>query len=389
MPFFRGASTHVYEVARNLTLLGDEVHVLSRRLNHLQRRTEVIDGIMVHRIYRGILGPIPWSRYADLESNHDEPAGLLRRAYEAYLFSIFTVYAGILAASIIHRHGVDVVIERETSFGAGAVASALTGVPLVLEVIGPRYSARSLKRASTILAYTELMVGRNVENDRVLIVDAAVDAERFRPDADSGKCVRRSMGLHDEDFVVGYVGTFQPWHGVDDLLLATRSLVSRIPHLRLLLVGPYYDLVKRHTKELGLTTICRFAGPVPYHQVCDYVNACNLLVAPYNPSKSMLRRRGGIGSPLKVLEYMACGKPVITSAVKPVDRLVHDGKEGLLIPPGDPEALCSTIQRLIKDPTFAEEIGQRGRRLVENHYSWKRFASNLHSVLERVMTQRL
>jgi len=205
--------------------------------------------------------------------------------------------------------GIDVVIERETAFGAGAVLSSILGVPMVLEMVGPRVSAISLRKASKVLAYSTVMTRGRVPASKLEIVPAGVNTELFAPNQDAGEKVKRRYGL-SSDFVLGYVVTFQRWHGVNELLLACSKLGPAARGVKVLLVGPYFAEAMKYSEELGLGDETKFAGPVPYEDVPEYINACDVLCAPYDPSLSTIRSEGGIGAPLKVLEYMACEKPV-------------------------------------------------------------------------------
>jgi glycosyltransferase involved in cell wall biosynthesis len=239
--------------------------------------------------------------------------------------------------------------------------------------------------AKVVLAYTRTMV-KDTDNEKVTIVDAGVDLEKFRPDRPQGERVRTSLDLRDGALLVGYVGTFQPWHGLDSLMVAARTLSRELPELRLLLVGPYSGNIQEASKSLGLEGRCLFTGPVPYDEVPAYVNACDVMVAPYDPSRSPLRASKGIGSPLKVLEYLACAKPVVTTDLEPTNRIRDISKAALLIPPGNPVALADSLRTLLQDRGRAELMGMAGRALVERGYSWREFATRLHGILHDAAT---
>lgn len=382
VPHFRGASTHVYELAKNLVRLGHEVHLLSRRTSAEQRKFEELEGIKVHRIYRGILFPPPVSEY--LQVKRQRRTGALDAIYKVYLFTLYALYAGAVAAKVIRENCLDVIVERETSFGAGAVASMLTGKPMILELIGPRCSALSVRRASRIMAYTESMLPKKVSRNKAVIVTAAVDTDMFRPDAEQRRAVREEYGLGG-CVVIGYVGTFQPWHGVEELIRASKGILEAHPDVRFLMVGPYYEPMESLAKSLGVSRAYIFTGPVAYEEVPRYINAADVLVAPYNPERSELRRRYGIGSPLKVLEYMSCAKPLVTSSLRPITEIVQDEMNGLLVPSGDVKSLRDALIRLVEDRGFAEGLGERARACVLRRYSWSALASRFEEVLAEVI----
>jgi len=383
IPHYRGASTHVYEVAKFLTQIGHKVHVISRRNNRTQPNYEILEGIHVHRIFRGIITPLPYSSYQRLERRGKSP-GLLDKLYEEYLFKIYPLYAGIMTSQVIKKHGIEVMIERETSFGAGAIASTITRKPMILEIIGPRYSKSSFKKSKKILAYTRAMIREPAPNEKLILVSAIVDVKNFRPNPAEGKIVRERYALQNLT-VIGYIGTFAAWHGIEELIDASEKVLKRFTSVRFLMVGPYFEDAKELTEKRSLSNAYEFTGAVPHSDVPKYINAADILIAPYNPAKSELRRKYGIGSPLKVFEYMACGKPVITTSVEPITQTVQNKKTGILVPPGNSEALSEAIIHLIEKQELAETIGKAARKEVEKHYSGEAFAKQLEIILKEAI----
>jgi len=378
VPHYKGSSTHVLELSRALTALGHRVHVIARR-GPMSPEVEEIDGITFHRVYRGILGPLG-SRRGAASGTGSEGGGFYRQAYRFYLETAFALYVGSVAAGIIDSCGLDVIIERETAFGAGAIASAMTGRPMVLEMIGPRYSPISMTRSSRVLAYNELMVPERAMS-KAVFVKAAVNLDLFRPDPAAGRKVREQFGL-DGAVTVGYVGSFLDWHGVDDLLDAAEIIKRESEGVEFLLVGPRTEAVVKSAVDRGLGDMVRFVGPVPYDQVPSYVNACDILVAPYNILHTSSRRSKGIGSPLKVLEYMACGKPAIGSDLPQVADLIQNGKTGLLFPQGDSRALADSIMSLVDDLSYRQRLGSQALASVGSVYSWPTLAAQIGSILD-------
>jgi glycosyltransferase involved in cell wall biosynthesis len=382
VPYYRGSSTHVYEVSKHLSALGHRVSVVSRRLRRSQPRWETIDGFVTYRTFQGLAFEPPTSSYSAAHVD-TESATYVRRLYSWYLWSYRAFQLGAEMAAVMSGRGIDVVIERETAFGAGAVMSVLLRVPMVLEMIGPRVSPVSLRRADKVLAYSTVMAGGRVPGEKLEIVPAGVDTDIFRPNPNAGTRVRKSLGMWD-GAVIGYVGTFQQWHGVNDLLKAVQYLNSGTKVLEVLLVGPYFSEAMKLSESLGLAESVHFTGPVPYSSVPDYINACDVLCAPYNPALSELRSKGGIGAPLKVLEYMACEKPVITTRVPPIPEAVEDGSTGFLIRPGDVDALGGGIRALVEDPRRARAMGKEGRMAVASRYSWNALAQTIERTLVSV-----
>ena len=379
VPYFRGASTHVYEVSKSLSIRGHRVSVVSRRLRRSQPRWETIDGFETYRTFQGLAFEPPTSSYSHSHVDRGRPSSF-QKLYYWYLKSYRAFQLGAEVATVMSGRGIDVVMERETAFGAGAVLSSLLGVPMVLEMVGPRVSTMSLRRASRVLAYSRFMAGGRVPVEKLEIVPAGVNTELFTPDRGASGRVREKFRLGDA-LLVGYVGTFQRWHGVNELLQACASVGASARKVKVILVGPYFADAQRFAGEIGMAANAIFTGPVSYEAVPEYVNACDILCAPYDPSLSSMRSERGIGAPLKVLEYMACEKPIVSTSVPPIDQVVENGKTGLLVPPGDIASLARAINELAEAPALRDSLGRNAREAVVSRYSWDALAGTFEHAL--------
>jgi glycosyltransferase involved in cell wall biosynthesis len=370
VPQRRGASTHVLELARAFQQLGNQVHVVCRR-EKFQSREEIISGVVFHRVYRGLLAPLPSSE-PRIGSNR-EPQGVRSLTYNFYLRTFNALLTGIVAARLVRSYGLQLIIERETAFGAGAIAAIISHRPMVLEIVGPNMSRLSTHVSSRILAYNEKMVPPEALS-KTRFVKAAVNTEVFKPDQAARTRVRRDLGL-ESSVVVGYVGTFQSWHGLEDLMKAIKILSRSSLTLKFLLVGPEKSIGDSFAdiKDSLILT-----GAVSYETVPNYINAADITVAPYNILNSS-RREKGIGSPLKVLEYMACGKPTVGSSLPQVASILQDRKTGLLFPQGDADLLAQKIEELALDPTLREELGKNALEKARKEFTWISFAQQVLS----------
>src|SRR5271157_2547026 len=145
------------ELAKGLHELGHEVHVVCRRVKRTDPASEVLDGITLHRVYRWIVKPESRSSFTT-DTSRTRKSGRLDSFYYVYLLTIFKLYVAIFVSRIVTKNKLTMILERETSFGAGGLASILTGKAMVLEVIGPRYSRLSASRSVHILYYTDSML---------------------------------------------------------------------------------------------------------------------------------------------------------------------------------------------------------------------------------------
>ncbi len=221
----------------------------------------------------------------------------------------------------------------------------------------------------------------------IFVVPNGIDPNIFHPVPQEE--ARRWLGLPPKELYVSYTGSLHIWQGVDVLLHAFAQLVRRFPNCHLLIVGgqdePQKDAYKHLARELRITDYTHFVPFVPYEQSALYIAAADVCVAPYVP---ICQEFGG-GSPLKLYAYLSCGRPVVLSDLGDfVDAdLVRTSGAGLLVPPGDPEALAEAIGQLLADPTLRAEMGQRGREAILNGYTWDHNAMRVESVLESVMDQ--
>ena len=155
-------------------------------------------------------------------------------------------------------------------------------------------------------------------------------------------------------FVIGFVGTFKRWHGVDFLLSAFQILHQTDPSTHLLLVGdgPLRLQLEEEVRKMGLRGAVTFAGAVAHEEIPPYLAATDAAVAPYPALQDFYF------SPLKLFEYMASGRAVVASRVGQVAEVVRDGVTGLLFEPGNVADLVGCIRRVRDNPALGRELGR-------------------------------
>ncbi len=320
VPYQRGSSIHAEYLGRELAKRGHRVHIVCRRLPG-QPPHQKIDGYLLHRIHRGIVAEPPLTQPKLEEKAPSTFAELMKKLltpiYKLYLRLIHPIYVGLYTALIIKRYRIDVIIERESSYGAGAIASILTRKPMVVAANSPEISILSTLRAKKIMAYPglyPLLKKHKLMQSKVAEVPVPVDVEKFRPDPEAGKAARKKLGIEEDQPVVAYVGSFAPWHGVDDLIKAAKKVLEKKPNTKFLMIGPHYQKYQQLVHKLELEKAFIFTGPVPHDEVPNYLNAADVVVAPLNPQKHPLTRRKGMYyTPFKIYEALCIGKPVITT----------------------------------------------------------------------------
>jgi glycosyltransferase involved in cell wall biosynthesis len=177
---------------------------------------------------------------------------------------------------------------------------------------------------------------------------------------------KAARSASNETFIVGFVGTLKPWHGVHILVEAFNHLQDKVPNTRLMIVGdgPERSVLVKKLKEKDLLRLTEITGKVAPSEVPGLLSSTDVAVAPY-PALAHF-----YFSPLKVYEYMAAGLPVVASRIGQLAELIQDGENGILVPPGDPVALAETLDKLYRDPLLRKRLGTKARQTVLKSHSW-------------------
>ena len=301
----------------------------------------------------------------------------------------------LTAQNAVHRFPPTAIYQRHTAFNiAGALLARLLRVPLILEFnsselwkghywggLHRRRAAELVERinvraATRIVVVSRVLrdqlVAQGVPCERVLINPNAVDPEQFRPDID-GTRIRQRHGIPDDAVVVGFSGTFGLWHGIPTLAQAL-PLADGV-HWLLVGDGPLRHLIK--AEEQANVTL---TGLVPHGEMPAYLAACDILVSPHGRQAD-----GGefFGSPTKLYEYMAMGRPIVASAVGQIADVLEDGRSALLVPPDDPTALAAALARLVTEPELRQRLGDRARQDALDHHTWRQNAERVLATLEQ------
>jgi glycosyltransferase involved in cell wall biosynthesis len=269
------------------------------------------------------------------------------------------------------------------SIAAAAIATLETDVPLVItehtEASWQDWRARWVsrwvyRRAARIIAVSTPIRRRLIERDDVhpdlitIVPNAVASASEPHADAPLPTELR-------ERPLVGVVARLQPEKGVASFLKAAARVAPQFPEAHFVVAGdgPFQQELVALTEDLDLGSRVHFLGF--RSDASALMRSLDVLVAP-----SLTE-----GSPLVTLEAMAAGVPVVASAVGGIpDQIRHD-KEGLLVPPGDTDALGNALLALLRDPPRARRLGEAGRRRVASRFSHATMVRQIEDVYRDVL----
>ena len=223
-----------------------------------------------------------------------------------------------------------------------------------------------------------------VKEDSVLVVSNGANPEFSRP-MDKIDC-RNKLELPPDGNYLVFVGSLKQWHGIDRLVPLMPALVKDNPNLHLLIVGDgeKKNDLNRRICDLQLSRNIILAGRVPFERVPIYINAGDICLAPY--FEEGLNETGI--SPLKIFEYMACGRPIITNPVGGLDALFREHDIGEMIHSMNPDDWEEPIKNLLDDPEKMKTLGDNGYRAVQTHYSWEAICKKIETALKRLVSSR-
>ena len=290
----------------------------------------------------------------------------------------------------------DFVYERYSLWHVEGLAWARRmGVPFVLEVNSPlpdeALTYRSLEHPKLAEGVAELLLR---EADAVVCVSGPVAdwVARYRNDMANVWTVPN--GVDETEFsperrairipfecasgpVIGFAGSFRPWHRVDALLDAMDGPLERVglrPRVLCVGDGPGRAAFEERALQSGLAPRVHTTGFVPQPDVAPWLNGCDLAVAPYEPCA------GFYFSPLKVFEFMALGLPVVAADIGQLSEILADDR-GWLYRPGDTDSLATAIADVLANPIAARDRADRARCWVLASATWKH---RVGTILDRV-----
>lgn len=272
------------------------------------------------------------------------------------------------------------------------IAARRKGIPFVYEVRGfwevtrssrdddfintPKYRYMQLFEAlvaceadcviTITTAMKEELIERGVVAENIAIAYNSVDPERFLPSPKNFELSLR-LGIPDGIPVIGYIGSFVDYEGLDDLIVAVSGLKEEGIDFRLLMVGDgaVFDVLKQQVKDLELEENVLLTGRIPHEEVEEYYSLIDIAPFPRKPWEVC-----ELVSPLKPFEAMALEKAVIVSSTRALVEIVQDGYNGLVFEKGNTMSLQTKLRELILSREERISLGKHAREWILKERSW-------------------
>lgn len=392
IPLHSGYTFRTRSILREQQALGWETfHVTGSKQGATGALEEDVDGLHFYRTPRseGLLAKLPVLNQKEVID------GLTRRLAEIIpLIKPDVLHAhspslnAIAALRAGKRFGIPVVYEVRAFWEDAAVDHGTAkefGLRYRLTRALETYALRHAQAVTTICeGLRKDIVARGIAADKVTVIPNAVDIDKFAVGGVADLELKRKLGLQDMR-LIGFIGSFYAYEGLDVLLRAVPAMLERQSDLRVLLVGggPQDAQLRQLAKELHIEDKVVFTGRVPHEQVALYYDLLDVLVYP-----RLSMRLTDLVTPLKPLEAMAQGRVLAASDVGGHLELIEHGKTGVLFKADDPASLAEHVGALLASQDSWPALRAAGRHFVETERNWPISVARYKAIYGRLTGQR-
>jgi glycogen synthase len=287
---------------------------------------------------------------------------------------------GMAALRVGRAHGIPVVYEMRASWEDAAVDHGTTREGSVRYRLSRYLESRVLLKADAITTICHGLANdirsRGVPSERITVVPNAVDIEDFEVIDKPDEALRKQLGLGAGP-VLGFVGSFYGYEGLELLIRALPELLAKDPTISIVLVGggPAEETLKRVAAELNVVSHVHFAGRVPHDQVRRFYSVIDVLVYP-----RLSMRLTELVTPLKPLEAMSLGRLFVASDVGGHRELIPEHLRPYTFAAGNTRDLARVILRLLSERDAWPSMASAARRYVAEQRTWRQSASRYREV---------
>lgn len=378
----KGSVVHVNEIVSRLRKLGHHVGLIARAWNEFKNADHF------HNLYHPIL-------FSKKNSRHKRPHYLVLSLFLfLYLIKLLHRYDMIYARdyhTAIIAFLPRIIFKKKLVFEINGLASEeqrMKGYSLInrvlsffiqfAEKIATKCSNRIVCVTPQIASY--LVQRFHCQMKKVEIISNGVNTKIFHPIDDETLITncRKRLKIGKEDRVITFVGNLAPWQGVDYLIQVAPLIIRDIKNTKFLIIGD--GILKKEFENevdrLGLSDNFIFTGMVAYKEIPLYINIADICIVLKKKLKSGY-------SPIKLYEYMACGKPVVSSNVEGLE-FIDTERAGYVIDPKNITSLYECLSDLLNDRQKRMAMGQKGLEIVREKFDWELKVAKVEKLMKEL-----
>ena len=382
---FRTRAILKSQIARGWTVAS----VTGARHGHSKVAAEIVDGLDFYRTDPPAPARSPILEWREIAALADRVTAVAEEFRPDIIHAHSPVLDAVAALRAGKRLGVPVLYEIRAFWEDAAVGNG-TGTEGSLKYRATKMlETWAVKKADAVAVICEGLKGdlaaRGIDPAKIMVSPNGVDLTLFGAPVARDAVLAAELGLAEGDDVVGFIGSFYDYEGLDDLIAAMPALVAARPVAKLLMVGggPMEQALRAQAAASPVAGAIRFVGRVPHDAVERYYSLVDILAYP---RKKM--RLTDLVTPLKPLEAMAQRRLVAASDVGGHRELIRDGDTGSLFAPDDPAACAATLAALFDDRSGWEARRDRGQAFVEQDRNWSFNISRYAPVYQRLIEAR-
>lgn len=334
--------------------------------------TEEADGLTFHRTPGKPAGPAGVREWREVNAHAQAIVALAREWRPDLLHAHSPALAGMAGLKAARALGLPLVYEIRAFWEDAAVGNGTGRVGSIRYRLTRELENRVVAGADAVVTICEGLRGdliaRGFAAERIAVMPNGVDLTLFGEAIVRDDALARELALGGGP-VIGFIGSFYDYEGLDDLIAAMPALVAAHPDARLLLVGggPKEAALRAQAEASAVASAIRFIGRVPHDEVKRYYSLCDVMAYPRKRS-----RLTDLVTPLKPLEAMAQGRLVAASDVGGHRELIADGVTGVLFPPDDPNGCALALLRLFARREEWPVLRDAARAHVATDHDWER-----------------
>jgi PEP-CTERM/exosortase A-associated glycosyltransferase len=348
---------------------------------------ETVEGLTFDRTPGAAGGPPAIREWREIAALTDSVSELIEDWHPDVLHAHSPALCGLAALRAARKHGLPLVYEIRAFWEDAAVGNGTGREHSLRYRLTRGLENRVVAGADAVMTICtglrDDLVSRGVAPDKIGIMPNGVDLGLFGAPLPRDEALAAELDLGNGP-VVGFIGSFYDYEGLDDLIDAMPSLLATQPDARLLLVGggPMAEVLRRRAEASPAAHAIRFVGRVPHREVERYYSLCEVMAYPRKAS-----RLTELVTPLKPLEAMAQGKLVAASSVGGHRELIADGETGTLFAADDPADCARALAALLERRETWPAMCEAAREHVSKRHDWainaRRYRAVYQALLER------